>query len=168
MCPVDSRLEGEAIKRERHMGIVRERRSVIGTLRDSNLKWIGHSHHVPSPFRRIAMGIASPNLRSRSLPPRHLRLAEVSCQSHLLHGLARVRFCVGFFLAQECIFIQPRQRVIEIDHVIRFLRVFFGQQGIDLFAQSLSHPDSPPAAARFLQSPAVAQCRDPPKAPSTH
>ncbi len=57
--PVNSGLKGETIKSERHMGIVRKRRRVIGTLRDSDLKWIGHSDHIPSALRRIAVSVAA-------------------------------------------------------------------------------------------------------------
>src|SRR5580704_12228100 len=51
--PVDSRLKSEAIKSERHMSIVRERRRVIGTLRDSDLERRGDPNDIPSAFGRI-------------------------------------------------------------------------------------------------------------------
>ena len=94
--PVDSRLKGEAIEGERHMSIVRERRRMIGTLRDSDLKWRGDSDHIPSAFGRVAVGVAAADFRGRSFSTRQLRLGKVSGESRLLHGFARVGFGVGF------------------------------------------------------------------------
>ncbi len=128
VCPVGSGLEGEAIEGERHMGIVRERRLVIGTLRDSDLERVRHSDHIPSAFRRVAMGVTPPDFGSRSFSARQLRLGKVSGQSRLLHGFARVGLCVGFLFpgrsSSEGVFTEPGNRVIEIDQVVGFFRVF--------------------------------------------
>jgi len=67
---VDPGLKGEAIESERHMGIVRERRCMIGTLRDSDLKWIGDSDYIPSAFRRVAVGVTAADFGGRSLSAR--------------------------------------------------------------------------------------------------
>src|SRR5713226_8506616 len=76
--PIGSGLEGEAIEGERHMGIVRERRLVIGTLRDSDLKWAGDSDDIPSPAGRVAVGVTPPDFGGRSFSTRQLRLGKVS------------------------------------------------------------------------------------------
>src|ERR1700686_4581554 len=59
--PVGSGLEGETIEGEWHMGIVRERRRVIGTLRDSDVKRAGDFDDITSAFGRGAVGGAPPN-----------------------------------------------------------------------------------------------------------
>ena len=122
------------------MGIVRERRRVIGTLRDSDVKWTGDSDHIPSALRRIAVGVAASDFGGRNFSARQLRLGKVSGQSRLLHGFARVGFGFGFPMSErksgERIFVQPGDRIIEIENVVGFLGVFFREQGIDLVAQS--------------------------------
>src|ERR1700730_1373198 len=94
--PVGSRLEGKAIEGERHMSIVRERRLVIGTLRDSDVKWAGDSDDIPSAFRRVAVGVTPPDFGGRSFSTRQLRFGKVSGKSCLLHGFARVGLGLGF------------------------------------------------------------------------
>ena len=135
--PVDSRLKGEAIEGERHMRIVRERRRVIGTLRGSDVEWSGHSHHIPSAFGRVAVGVAASDFRGRSFSARQLRLGKVSGQPHLLHGFAHVGFGLGFLLSGrvpgedsgERVFVQPGERVIEIEHVVGLLGDIFSRAG---------------------------------------
>src|ERR1700688_2721320 len=70
--PVGSGLEGKAIEGERHMSIVRERRLVIGTLRDSDVKWAGDSDDIPSAFRRVAVRVTPPDFGGRSFSMRQL------------------------------------------------------------------------------------------------
>src|SRR6202043_3576541 len=101
---------------------VRERCRVIGTLRDSDLKWMGNSDHIPSAIVRIAMSIASSEFRSRSFPARELRLGEVSGDTCLFHGFTHVGFGQGFLLfvracgenSGERAFVQPGKRIIKI------------------------------------------------------
>src|SRR5271154_3533653 len=70
-------LKGESIESERHMSIVRERRRVIGTLCDSNLKWIGYPEDIPSAFGRVAVAVTASDFAGRSFPAGQLRLGEV-------------------------------------------------------------------------------------------
>src|ERR1700678_1583512 len=74
---VGSRLKRESIESERHMSIVRERRLVIGTLRDSNVKRRGDSDHIPPALGRITVSVAAPDFGGRNVSARQLRLSEV-------------------------------------------------------------------------------------------
>ena len=65
--PIDSRLKGETVEREWHMGIVRERRRVIGTFRASDLKEIRDTDDIIPTLRRIAMGIAAADFGGRNV-----------------------------------------------------------------------------------------------------
>ena len=56
------------------------------------------------------------------------------------YGLADGGFVLRFLMFEgdsgECVFVQPGDRIIEVEHVVGFLGVLFREQGIDLFAQS--------------------------------
>ena len=94
--PVSSGLKGEAIEGERHMSIVRERRCVIGALRNSNLKWNGDSDHIISAFGRVAVGVTAADFGGRNVSASQLRLGEVSREPYLLHSIAYFVFGDGF------------------------------------------------------------------------
>ena len=106
---------------------------MIGALSASHLKGMRDPDHIPSPFRRIAVGVTPPGFGGWNFSASQLRLGVITGQSRFHHGCARVGFGIGFLFSGKGLFVQPGERVIEIVQVVGFPAVLFREQGIDLF-----------------------------------
>src|SRR5579864_9770693 len=83
---IGSGLEGQAIERQRHVGVVGIGRGVICSLGRADGVDIWNSHHVPASFRRITVQVFASKGSGGSLSVGELRLGVVVAEASLLQG----------------------------------------------------------------------------------
>ena len=93
---VGSGLEGEAVKRQRHMSVVGVRGGVIGPTHKADGEWRRNAEHVPSAKRRIAVQILQPKFGVGGIAPLQLRAGVIGAQARLFQRLAHVALRVFF------------------------------------------------------------------------